>query len=218
MGLRRFFGSKTKRKAADLEALAALREKLRPAFLDQRCLVLGSAPQFQLAHHDRCICVNGSGWSANKLGIEIPHLTVLSGWTLRGKTAVQNATIEALNGLKTQTALMVDIGLSPDSAKKVLRGANYQFEQLFMVSPDERATIFSEVCGMPLPEGDHNSRPSNGLFAVALVLWSGAKHVSISGFSLSGGHSYMTGNTPRHHVEGDKWFLAQTKDLPIEIV
>jgi hypothetical protein len=152
------------------------------------------------------------------MGILNPDLTIISGWTLRGDTPVRTATVKALSGLKTKTALLIDFGLPLSAAEEALQSIDYSFEKLLTISSAERAAIFSEICGADIPEGDQNSRPSNGLFAVALVLWAGASNVIMTGFSLSGGHAYMGCDTPREHVAGDRWFLHKTQGQPISIL
>lgn len=199
-------------------AISRLRGEMQSRFSGGNCFVVGSAPRVELVPHDHSICVNASGWSAAKLGIACPDLTLLSAFTLSGKSDVHNSSVQAMSGLRTKTLLLVDSKLSVPECKAVLRDTGYIFDNLLCVSVPDRAEIFKEICGEPVPEGGTDYRPSSGLFAVALALLGDARSVSMSGFSFEGGHAYMTGHTDRAHVHGDKWFLARTTDRAISIV
>lgn len=203
--------------APDLHDLTNLKQALTPLLSSQRCLIIGAAPQYKLVPHDRVVCVNASGWSAKRMGIEKPDLTVMSAFTLKGKTSVQMSSIAALSGLSTRTLLLVDHKISVAAARKVLIDVGYLFDQLLTISPLNRAEIFNQVCREPVPSGDHNARPSTGMFAAAISIWAGAESTALTGFSFCGGHAYMTGDTPRQHIEGDKWFLARTEQYGVAV-
>ncbi len=204
----------------NLKTLAPLRSHLRELVGDRRCFVVGSAPQATRTDYDICICVNGSGWSAARLGIDCPDLTIIGGWTLRGDTPVRSETIEAIRGLRTKEVLLVEFGISLEEGRNVLERAGFHFDRLLTVNAFDRAVVIGDVCGEEIPVGPKTfeKRPSMGLTAVAFALWGGCRDVTMTGFSLSGGHAYMTGDTPRLHVEGDKWFLERAKHLPIKML
>jgi hypothetical protein len=199
-----------KRVRHESSSLPAFRSRLRGEFAGLHCLVLGSAPTAKMAPHDKLLCVNGSSWVAKKFGLK-PDLTVIAGWALRGNTPVQVATIDAMRGSRTRVVVLLESGPTEAEARRVLRQASCRFDELLKVDSLERAAIIGDVCGEDVPVGPQttkHSRPSNGIFAVALALWAGASKVTLSGFSLKGGHAYIEGDTPRSHVEGDEWFLS----------
>jgi hypothetical protein len=125
------------------------------------------------------------------------------------------ATIDAMRRSCTRIAVLLESGRTEAQARRVLRQASFRFDELLKVDSLERAAIIGDVCGEDVPVGPQtttHSRPSNGIFAAALAFWAGASKVTLSGFSLKGGHAYIEGDTPRSHVEGDEWFLSRIRD------
>lgn len=200
--------------------LAPLRTAINQLVGDRHCFVIGSAPKATFVEHERSICVNGSGWAAARMGISCPDLTVIGGWTLRGDSPVRSATLDAIKGLRSDLTILIDFGTTFEDGKRVLASVDYQYRDVLCVNAFDRAVILGDVCGEEISVGPKtlDLRPSMGMFAVALALWAGCRQVTMTGFSLSGGHAYLAGNTPRLHVEGDKWFLDHTGHLPLTIV
>lgn len=207
--------ARTRRTSA---CLPRLREIIKQELASHHCLVIGSAPGgANLIPQHKCICVNASGWVAVRLGLAVPDLTVLGGWTLRGDSGVRTASIEALRNLRTRLLVFVESGLPRAEALEILRSANFSYDQFLPVSSLERAVILGDVAGEEIATGpgSRDRRPSMGIFAAALALWGGAERVTLTGFSLVGGHAYMNTETPRHHIDGDKRFLERVRGLPL---
>jgi hypothetical protein len=190
--------------------LRALQRFLAELFGSRRCLVVGSAPNPvspDLSQIDATVCINGSGWAARTMGVACPDLTVISSRVTRPDQHVRSATMNVLNGLETQHLMLIDVNEETETARKALDAAGIRYRNFLSVEPLERAAIVGEVCGTELGWGVSKDRISNGIFAITLPIWAGAKEVVIAGFSVEGGHSYVAGNTKRQHLAADTEFF-----------
>jgi hypothetical protein len=200
--------------------LSALKRQLRELFAGRRCLVVGSAPNPVgpvLANIDATVCINGSGWAARKMGVICPELTVISSRVTRPDQAVRAATMSVLNGLQTRHLMLIDVDNETDRACKALDAAGLTYENLLLVGPLERAAIVGAVCGAELGWGASRDRISNGVFAITLPVWAGAREVVLAGFSLEGGHSYISHGTKRGHLSADTSFFRIAATLPSRV-
>jgi len=206
-----------RRKSMRLRELQAM---LRGLFAGRRSLVLGSAPDAvgpDLARIEATVCINGSGWSARKMGIVRPQLTVISSRVTRPDHRVRAATMSILKGLETDYLLLIDVSEEMQAAKEKLDAAGIRYEKFTSVGPLERAAIVGEVCGAELGWGDTQERVSNGVFAVTLPIWAGASEVVLAGFSVEGGHSYIDAKTKRSHVAADTEFFSMAHRLSCKV-
>jgi hypothetical protein len=182
--------------------------------------VVGSAPGLAVPtkdRFDRVICVNGSGFPARALGIDRPALTVISGFSTRSDSHFRRETHKAWRDLETDHLILVASGRRVRRERRVIEAAGLRFEQFSLLSAEERALIVMEVCKEELARGERDQRISMGAFAAILALWGGASEAILCGFSLSGGHSYLDGDTPRHHVAGDIRFLECARQLSLPL-
>jgi hypothetical protein len=199
--------------------LRELQRFLFVLFRDRRCLVVGSAPQPMspdLAGIDATVCINGSGWSARMMGISRPELTVISSRVTRPDQRVRSATMDVLNGLETQHLMLIDVNEETEMARKALDAAGIRYEKFLRVEPLERAAIVGEVCGVEFGLGVAKDRVSNGVFAITLPIWAGAREVVLAGFSVEGGHSYIMG-TKRGHLAADTQFFRMATTLSCRV-
>lgn len=191
-----------------------LQEVLCDELGGKNSLVVGSAPEAKFVPHERCLCVNASGYVAQRLGLEIPDFTLISGYALRGDNEVRLASLEALRGRATKICALILTGFTGAESIQRLSDIGYNYRTLFTITPEDRHACLTAICGEEPPVGVRKSRhvrPSNGAFAAALALAAGARTVSLTGFSLQGGHAYIAGETPRDHVAGDQWFLSRVE-------
>lgn len=209
--------------ARESAPMTALRDDLAKALSGRRCIVIGSAPNSRIVQpgaSDRVICVNGSGWAAKAAGIVNPDLTIMAGHSLRGNTEVREATVSAMHGARTAHLLLLEAGVSMADAITALDEAEMRYDELSTVNSVERAAIIGQAWGQEIPLGPRttkNDRPSNGIFAASIAVWAGASEVILCGFSLSGGHAYIDGDTPREHIGGDRNFFSLARRLNCRI-
>ena len=129
------------------EARFVLRRSLsRFADRPRSHLVLGSAPDPTLPSScagSTLVCVNGSGWSARRLGIPRPDLTIMPGSILNEESSAE--TREALCGLRRATLVYVTIGATIKEARSILSGLDYGYERLQLMSPRRKARIMKQL-------------------------------------------------------------------------
>ena len=192
--------------------MRSLRRQWQSKFRGQRCLVLGSAPGAVIpAHCNATICINGSVWAAHMASLPKPALTVMARYGVTGTTDKARKTLDILRGLATDELLYVSHGQPEAEIRQILHDAAFGFSRLELISRRERAIVLREISGRDFGQGERDERVSNGMFAVSIAIWGGAKEVVLSGFSLEGGHSYIASPTPRHHAATDLEFLLNSK-------
>ena len=187
-------------------------------------LILGSAPDPHLPKIKldkvNLICVNSSGWSARRLGLQIPDLTVL----LRHKLLAQDTRedLKAMKSLKTHKLLVVPHAslIKFSKIKDVLTQLDYQYNEI--INCKDKVHVIKAITGENLGEGDpHVTKVSNGLFAVCLALFYGAPEVIMTGFSLTAsGHNYYAErdkHRPRQHILPDKKAILAMRDRGLKI-
>ncbi|WP_110667979.1 hypothetical protein [Salinicola halophilus] len=190
----------------DRRQLDRLKRWMSDDLVDRNCLILGSAPEPVMPsprRYSRCVCINGSPWVAARHGL-VPDLTVIAGYTTRVEREVSSQSLERLRGLRTSRLLFVTAGNEFEAGSAVLRERGFESGSSYAADPLMRAAILEDTLrGSDSGLGKRDDRVSNGLFAVVLALWLGARKVTLAGFSLAGGHSYIGEETPRFHVDGD---------------
>ena len=187
----------------------------------KRCLVLGSAPDPKVpppGRFDVLICINGSPWIAQKWGLKTPDLTVVAGYSTLTNKDVRVATQGIWSGLTTRELLFIEAGATAQDGRQLLDACGFRYGAFRSMTIIERAAIIGQLCGVELGLGPRDERISNGMFATVLSIWADASEVILTGFSLSGGHSYMTDATPREHLEGDIAFLKLVHNLGCRVV
>lgn len=205
------------------ESLKKLRLELAREFSGRRCIVIGSAPDAAIVSpsaDDRVICVNASGWLAKRAGIASATLTVLPGRSLANDNPVRTALARAIEGLKTDWLLFVEVALSQSEAENVLNEVGMDFGRISTIDPLERAAILGESWREEIalgPGTKTDDKPSTGIFGASVAIWAGASEIVLCGFSLQGGHAYINGETPRAHVKGDRQFFSLASRLDCRI-
>jgi hypothetical protein len=198
--------------------------ELRSLFKGQDCVLIGSAPDALIparAEFGRCVCVNGSPFIPSELGIPI-DLTVFAGHSISlSNTPGTKAffKIRNLRGVFTKYLLYVDNAVSGKQADQIFKEFDFRYEHFRAISPDDRKAIVEGLVGkLPLlPEG--KPMVTNGAFALALLLWLGARSVTLAGFSLHAGHSSLPkeplpdatvmASDSRQRIDIDRWFFQQ---------
>lgn len=190
----------------DRSQLDSLKRWMAEDLAGQDCLILGSAPEPVMPgarRYSKCVCINGSPWMAARHGI-VPDLTVVAGYTTLVEREVSRQSLGRLRGIGTRRLLFVTAGNEFEAGREVLRRHDFRSDSSHAVDPLIRAAVIEEVLeGSDLGLGKRDDRVSNGIFAVVLALWLGARKVTLAGFSLAGGHSYIDQETPRFHIGGD---------------
>jgi hypothetical protein len=183
-----------------------------------RCLVLGSAPDPRLPAGGTddltIICVNASGWSARRLGLPDPAVTVLGGFKLSKPERGDDR--KALQGLRTTSLLLTTyrLDMSLRRAKQALRDLDFTYARMATIDNAGGARIVEGVTRRPLATGKRDERVSHGLFAVCLAFHLGASEVILSGFSLSTGRLNHTDMVrPRQHIPADREAIQALRAL-----
>lgn len=200
--------------------LSQLRDQLGVMFARQRVLVVGSAPDAiapDLRSIDKTICVNASAWNAREMGLGLPDMTVVAGFSTLLDKPVRAATQKVWRRLATRDLVFIEAGATAFEGRRVLDQCGFEYRTFTSITQVERAAIIGEVCGQELALGRRDDRISNGMFAAALAMWAGAQEVVLAGFSMSGGHAYMGEGTPREHQAGDDAFLRLASSLPARL-
>jgi hypothetical protein len=182
--------------AADFERL----ERHRSLILDQHCLVVGSAPDRILpAPEGPLITIQGG-----QIGLDlVPDLAVFSGHTTKGFSEVARDTMAGIQGLQARSVVFIEKGHTEDGARESFARAGYTYQGMTTITPETRAQVVRIVSGIETEE-----TCSNGVFAIALALYLGARAVTLAGFSLNGGHHYRACVSDRQHIPEDGRFFA----------
>jgi hypothetical protein len=181
-------------------------------------LVLGSAPGAVVpAEYDRSswclICVNASGWTARRLGLGTPDITIVTSGALR-KSSISNVEMRtAVDGLNTNTLIVRLITrnflkriLAQVEIQLRLRWLNFGRNRLYFMGRDIWSPILDATIGPRLrsSEGD-NFYVSTGVFACLFAIYFGASRIYVAGIDPDSiGHSYSTSKLPRDHVFADR--------------
>jgi hypothetical protein len=207
-------------------SIALLRKRIFPVVGGKRCLVIGSAPALSVPPTDDLdvtICVNGSGIAAERLGLDRPDITVMSSNLTRLEKDQRIDTVSLFEGLFTRHLILFSgRGDKNDisAAVETLSGAGYRWEELLTFTHEEYVALASAWVPLNNVLRLAGNRISTGVFSTALLLELGAKKVVLAGFSLSGGHAYLSYATPRNHQKADRRFFRYVarRRLPIYTV
>lgn len=197
-----------------------LRERLGGIFRDRRCLMIGSARVIDAPDHqagDVAICVNGSAHNAGNIGIDHPDATFLVSHTFGRTTRQSRTTYELLRGRRSKNIFIFTGTLDMERCLEGVRSANLMHDAIDEISAHERAAIVGAICGVELGFGKLEQRVSTGITAAICAIWAGAREVNLSGFSLSGGHSYTKYNARRLHTAPDMQFLSLCSELKLPV-
>jgi hypothetical protein len=203
--------------SAPEENLPRLRTELSLLLGGRRCIVLGSAPDVSLPEHgpdDAIICANGSVFVAKRYNLSKPLLTVMSSSVGRANNLVRQQTLQNLAGCSTNELLLVESkGISFGATKAALEQIGFSYQDSHDITRMDRAIITEQILSSDIGGARGQSRISTGCFAAVLAAWAEAREIVLVGFSLTGGHSYIRGDTPRNHVGGDMVFFARSTQL-----
>jgi hypothetical protein len=192
-----------------------------PLLSGRKVLVLGSAPDPQLPKdwEDRLVVTaNGSAWSANRLGLRSPVLTVIdrelvSEDAIREKEARRAIhQLGLLQGLNLGALAIIQSNSTPRGDPELL-GAN--ISQVVWVDRDECKSILRRVTHSHCFEDDIQGLPSTGVVAVAMASFLGSRDIFISGMTLQSREAtYAYSSTEvgskelRSHTRSDALVLA----------
>lgn len=202
-------------------ALRGVKKEYESKFKGLTCVIVGSAPNAvapDLETINACICVNGSPWAARRLGITIPDLTIVAGFSTLDNKPARRATKSVWDGVRSAEVLYIEAGANAIEGRHSLNSAGFRYDTFNTLTTVERAVIIGDVCGVELGLGSRDSRISNGMFAAALAIWAGAKEIVLVGFSLTGGHSYMENKSEREHLNGDIAFLELSRNFTCKVL
>lgn len=166
------------------------------------CTVFGSSPQRRLPLHYEdtlMICVNGSATGLSRS----PDLTIMGAQIVKGSTKTCRHTLRNLNGRHTRRLILVHPGGMTDVEER-FRDFGYSWDQVDVITKEQRADLVLAITGHRLTGLAGPHAPSNGVFAALLAAAAGASRIDLCGFSFGGGHFYISGDTPRNHVNVDK--------------
>lgn len=168
-------------------------------------ILMGSAPVFNLfraSDYDFVASVNGSH---KAYGITSVDFLFLNSYSLMGNNTVRNRIIDSLENLSCGTCVLIDAANA--GADHPVSSADTVF-----VSKSDRNSALAEITGEQFgPEAGGRNVPSTGIFAALILRHLGA-NVTLTGFSLSDGHS-LDGAAKRQHVDMDQRFMRGFCDL-----
>jgi hypothetical protein len=168
---------------ADFERL----ERHRSLMLDQHCLVVGSAPDRILPVPEGPLITIQGG----QIGLDrVPDLAVFSGHTTEGFSEVARDTMAGIQGLQARSVVFIEKVHAEDGARESFARAGYTYQTMTTITPETRAQVVRIVSGTATEE-----TCSNGVFAIALALYLGARTVPKAPLSQRPG-----GTRPRPHL------------------
>lgn len=192
-----------------------------PSFRGKKILVLGSAPDPQLPEdcHDRLVVsANGSAWSAARLGLQSPALTLVDRElvfeeTVRGKVSRSEIhDLGLLRGLDLG-ALAIIQSNSTKRGNPAMLGAGYS--HFVWIDRSQCRLILRRVTHSHCFDDDVQGLPSTGVVAVAVASFLGSRDIFISGMTLrptSTTHAYsreVVGQGQlRSHTRSDALVIA----------
>jgi len=172
--------------------------ELRLAVAARDVLLVGSAPGALYRPGKLLVCVN-----ASSLGIEAPtpHVTFFNTFTLTLETPTALVTRPLLGALKTRLLIVMDAAGCGDATPVA-------YERKVSFARAERNAFVEAAMGITLNGVAGQHVPSTGYFAAIALVMAGVQSLEMTGFSFSGGQSYLAGQTPRNHVEMDRVVLG----------
>lgn len=196
-----------------------------PSFRDivnsRRVFVLGSAPTAslnELEQDEILICINGS---QNIDRSRVPDILIVNGFTVKQVSEINRVTMNLFRGLRAKHLVCVINAFDMPTMRASLRDAGLEWESDEEISKVERARIIERAISRRLT-GTSGSRnvASTGMTAALWAKECGAASVRISGITLQGGHSYVSGDTFRGHIEMDRECFAAcglTESSPLKV-
>ncbi len=192
-----------------------------PLFRGKKTLVLGSAPDPRLPEDsaDRLvISTNGSAWSAARLGLPSPVLTVVDRELISEDVVREKASRAEIHRLGLLRGL--DIGvLAVVQSNATGRGdpdtLGAVYSDCVWLDKPERKSILRRVTHTSCFDDDVQGLPSTGVFAVALTAFLGSQDIFVSGMTLrptAVSHAYseesLVQGKLRSHTRSDALVLA----------
>lgn len=135
----------------------------------------------------------------------VPDITIIN-TAVAGSPNAGKPTRERLHELTTKHLVVVESGVPLDRAEPIF--SVIKRESTENITLDARCLFLERYLGKPLTGragGQHV--PSTGFFSLLLLLSLGASRVSMHGFSLLDGHSYLPVSYKREHVDRDREVL-----------
>lgn len=168
--------------------------ELRLAVAGRDVLLVGSAPGALYRPGKLLVCVN-----ASSLGIDAPtpDVTFFNTFTLTLQTPTAMVTRQLLGALKTKLLIVIDAAECGDATPVI-------YERRVAFGRAERNAFLEAAMGITLTGVAGQHVPSSGYFAAIALVMAGVQSLEMTGFSFSGGQSYLAGPTPRAHVEMDR--------------
>jgi hypothetical protein len=192
-----------------------------PSFCGKKTLVLGSAPNPRLPKdfaERLVISTNGSAWSAARLGLRSPALTVVdrelvSEDAIREKVSRSEIhRLGLLRGLDLGVLAIVQSN-STEKGDPAILGSVYS--DCVWLDRGKRKSILRRVTHSHCFDDDVQGLPSTGVFAVALAAFLGSRDIFASGISLrpaAVSHAYseeeLGQGELRSHTRSDALVLA----------
>lgn len=193
-------------------------------FRGRPCLVLCSAPDPRvprvLPPDLVLLCVNCAGYSAERLGLPRPDVTLLRTKKLVAEEKAQDR--KALRGLSTRHLILVqhqERVSKLELFERVMREIDFTYETLCVISKSIRARRIASVTGVEFGQGSRDeSKVSSGVAGACLALSLGATEVVMAGFSLdSDGLSYVEHAHKRYHLKPDAAAIEHMRTLGLPI-
>lgn len=195
-------------------------KKFHQFYKDKRVIVVGSSKEFVApiwGTEDIIVCINGSSHNAEKMGVYVPHLTMIVSYLTAQVTRQHRVTFELLDGRKTRDLVFVTGTLDLDQCVENLKQIDFSYKNRSEITAFELAAAVGTVCGAELGMGKMDQRVSTGMVAIALAILGGASEVVLAGFSFTKGHSYMNIATERWHLAADIEFLKLCSDKRLRL-
>lgn len=171
--------------------------ELRRTVQAKDVLLVGSAPGALYCPGKLLVCVN-----ASLLGIDAPtpDVTFFNTFALALQTPTAIATRPLLSKLKTKLLIVIDAAERGDEAP-------IAYDSKVSFARAERNALLAVAMRTTLTGNAGNHVPSTGYFAAIALVMAGVRSLEMTGFSFSGGQSYLVGDTPRNHVDMDRAVL-----------
>ncbi len=184
----------------------------------KKVFVLGSGPNSRPPKDIESIwevlTVNGSQSILDKWSCKKPFLSLFSTLILKNKS-YSIVTRDVLVGRATKNLIVVNDKMNKCIIWIKLKLLRYGYENLFVISPDQRKQIIASVLNNNY---ETIPKPSNGVFLAILAIYLGAEEVLMSGFSLTkAGHAYNDMNMKRSHSNEDREILRRIIEIGLPI-
>lgn len=173
-------------------------------------ILIGSAPCIdrKLIRPDHfTVGVNGS---LAALPGAVLDVIFINGWTAAPNSDVAKASLAAFNGRRCNSLVVVTAAVSFGDILDRLREAGLQWKVAYELDAICRRSLVENALGRVLESSAPKHTASTGVSAMLAIIQGGVSSLTVTGVSLQGGHSYLTGTTPRHHADVDAEVIAKT--------